>query len=282
MSDIYKTLCIGGGSIRGLCELGALHYLNIKKIYDIYNIDTICGTSIGSAIALLLAVGYEPMDILQETIKIKKIMDFDLSNFLHFKRDGGVLDISNFTIHIEKLVEKKMGYIPTLQELYDDTGIKLVVTVTNVSFQQSEYLSYDNHPNLSCISAIKMSCNLPIIFKRIEFDGCYYADGGILDNFPIEYACSLNKDTKVIGVSVCGKNTRSDSLFSYIYTLTTLSVTEIQRLNIEKCKTLNALMINLTATNTPPLSFNLTETEKMQLFCEGYNMAEEIYTRKTN
>ena len=44
---------------------------------------------------------------------------------------------------------------------------------------RTEYLSYLNHPNMQCLIALRMSCNLPIIFSQFKYLNCYYLDGGM-------------------------------------------------------------------------------------------------------
>ena len=96
----------------------------------------------------------------------------------------GLMSMQGFMSHIGNLV-KKLGFIPTLKELYDLTGKTLVISVSNVTKMKSEYYTPLTKPNINSITAIELSCNLPIIFQRIFlFEGDYIVDGGCLDNFP--------------------------------------------------------------------------------------------------
>lgn len=269
MTTKFQKVCIGGGCIRGLCELGALHYFYNEGLLDVH---TFVGTSIGAAISLLLCVGYTPMDIFIQASKIESWMDFEVMDFLNFKDDGGLFDIKNFIKHIETMVKRKLHYIPTLKELYELTHKHLIIVTTNVTKRQSEYIDYQDFPNLSCIDAIQMSCSIPIIFKRFEYNDCYYVDGAMLDNFPIQY---INDDkTKILGICVDGYNKDNPSFLNYVYTLITLPVLEIQRIKIKNLSK-NCFVVNVVVNDTPPIDFTLAKDTKMDMFCKGYKYAEE-------
>ncbi len=165
--DKFKIVCIGGGSIRGLCELGALHYFYTEELLDYNIIHTYIGTSIGAAICLLLSIGYSPMDLFIQASKIDSWIDFDFEvlNFLDIKNTGGILDICNFTKHVEDMIKRKLHFIPTMKQIYDLTGKHLIITTVNVTKRKMEYLDHKNYPNMSCIDALNMSCAMPIIFS---------------------------------------------------------------------------------------------------------------------
>lgn len=266
----FSIICIGGGSIRGLCELGALHYYADEGMLE--NVKTFIGTSIGAAICLLLSIDYTPMDILSYVFKTNNWMNFEITDLLHFKQYAGILDISNFTYHIENLVNRKLCFIPTLKELYERTGKHLIMSTVNASKHQIEYLDYISNPSLSCINAIKMSCSMPIIFKRIEYQGDYYVDGGLLDNFPIEKV--NDGQTDILGICIEGIN-ENTGFFDYIYNLYTLPILEIQKRKI-KHLTPNCLVVDILTKNTPSIDFNLSKEKKMNLFCQGYDRAKTV------
>ncbi len=188
----FEILCLGGGSIRGFCELGALYYLEKKNIYNIKHIHTLIGSSVGSILALLLCIGYEPFEILQKVNKINSWMDINAFDLLNFKNERGLLDFKNLIKIIEDLVIPKIGKIPTLGELYKITKKKLIIVTTNVYEKKSVYLDYINNPDLLCTDAIQMSCSIPLIFKQFIYKGDYYESKNIETfNQPCCYFCSV-------------------------------------------------------------------------------------------
>ncbi len=61
------------------------------------------------------------------------------------------MTIKNFALRIRKLVESKLGFIPTLEELYEMTNKVIIITVSNITKMKCEYYSYKTKPNLSCV-----------------------------------------------------------------------------------------------------------------------------------
>lgn len=262
-------LCLSGGGIKGFSQLGALHYLYSEGVYDPQDIHTYAGTSIGSIIALLLNVGYVPMDIFIQASKIEKWMDFDIKDFLEFENDYGFLDIKNFSKIIGVLIQKKMGRIPTLLELYQHTGKRLVICVVNYTKKCPEYLDYQTAPYLSCLQAVEMSCSIPIVFKKIKWGDSEYVDGGVMNEFPIKEID--DGYTKILGVRSRGINDTT-GMFSYIHNLFNLSVNESQRLRLETIGK-NCTVVTLYHQGSQ-LSFTPSKEYKMKMFCEGYNQCE--------
>lgn len=50
------TIVLSGGGIKGIGQLGALHYCREKGYLDMLRVNTLAGTSIGSIICLLLCL----------------------------------------------------------------------------------------------------------------------------------------------------------------------------------------------------------------------------------
>lgn len=68
----------------------------------------------------------------------------------------------------------------------------LYIVVTNMTTHATEVFSANNTPNVAVVDALLMSQALPIFFESLQFDGQkfgqgdYYADGGILINYPLQ------------------------------------------------------------------------------------------------
>ncbi len=274
MEKTFKILCIGGGSIKGIAELGALHYFYNEAIIHYDEIHTFIGTSIGAVISLLMCIGYKPMDILIQILKIETWMDINISDLLYFKDNYGLIDIKTFTKHVETFVKQKLNIVPTFKQLYEFTGKRLIVTAVNVTKHKIEYFDYDNSPDLSCIKAIQMSCSLPLIFKTIEHEECCYIDGAMLDPFPISYI--NDEETCILGLCIEGFNKFNQGFWNYVYSLFSMSTSEIQKMKIKNL-TSNCTIINLKIGDTSSIDFHISRDKKMKLFCDGYKKAEDIW-----
>ena len=82
---------------------------------------------------------------------------------------------------MERLGVKDM----TLAALRERTGVNLVVGVTDLERARVVRLSADSHPAMSVCTAVRASMALPPMFSPVLVDGTHFADGGLLDNFPL-------------------------------------------------------------------------------------------------
>ena len=88
---------------------------------------------------------------------------------------------------IKLLIQKKVGNPEiTFGELHSLTGKTLVIATTNITRECIEYISHETNPDLPVYLAIKMSGSIPFYFTPVEWKGCLYVDGALLDNFPIQ------------------------------------------------------------------------------------------------
>ena len=181
----YDTLVLSGGAVRGFITLGGLQYV-YENLY-LKHIKTFIGTSVGSMISYLLCIGYTPLELLVyisthseifETLRSLDVVDM-------YNGRGATTFIVVQDI-LEKLTINKIGHFITLRDLYDQFGKKLICTTYNDTDSKTEYMSYENNPNLPCLTAIRMSCSIPEIFENFNYEGKQYIDGGIGDNFPIQ------------------------------------------------------------------------------------------------
>lgn len=276
----FDAIVLSGGGTKGIIQLGALHYYYEKGLLDLKKTRIIAATSIGSVIGLLMAIGMSPMDIFTEVYAMDSFFTVkDCQNLWDLMKNYGLMSIRSFTDRIEKVVKSKYlddngnGVVPTLKQLYERTGVSLRVPVTNVSKMREERFDEVTKPNLSAMDAVKMSCNLPLIFQRVFYNGNYYVDGGLLNNFPLDYA----KDAKkVLAVIVMGSDAESEtdiSFINYIYRLIVLPINTITDLRSQKTAG-NVTLVKIVSHGAPILEFDMSGEKKMDLFMKGYHQAE--------
>ena len=199
---MYNTLVLSGGAIRGFSHLGALHYFSTNNLIN--NVNTYVGTSVGSMICFLLIIGYKPIEIFNHL----KDIDFNLlipNNGLDIPRlikEFGLSSIDGILNEIEKLTLKKLEFVPSLEELYELTKKDLIITTYNLTKQQIEYKTRHTDKDLSCLDAIKLSSSIPIIFDKCVYDKCIYIDGGLVDNFPIEWTDNYINSSQYIDKNI--------------------------------------------------------------------------------
>ncbi len=221
-------IALSGGGIRGIAHAGVLKALEENQI----RISMIGGTSSGSLVASLYAMGYSPYYIYilfkryaKEMISVEATpIVHTVSNFMTSKRlevcgfnSGEVIEkaFNDIAIRkgIKKLTDIKMPIvIPTvdvnnareyvftncvdLKEQSDKTVNKQ--NGTNQEVYKSEINNYIT--DVSVGTAVRASSSFPGIFCPCEFEGHRFLDGGILDNIPVNEVRKMGAD-KVIAVN---------------------------------------------------------------------------------
>ena len=272
----FEKVVLSGGGIKGLMELGAIHYFYENGLYDPEKVHTYAGASIGSVISLLLICGYAPMEIFTRMYTSEKFFDLGSGQSIwNIIEHTGLFPISVFSEKIRELIEEKMGSVPTLGQLKKLTGKTLIAVVTNVTEMRVEYFSPENHPELSSLDAVKMSCNLPLIFQKIMYHGSYYVDGGLLDGFPINQVDDCH--TPILGVVVSGTDCslKETNFIGYLYRLINLPINMITKLRYRNLGD-NITLIKMECSNVPILQFSMPSEKKMEMFLQGFEEAKTV------
>lgn len=277
----FDGCVLSGGGIRGIGELGILHYYIEKEYFVPEKIKVYAGTSIGSVISLLLICGYIPTEIFAKAYTLTDIIPFpSLTEIYNGIKNYGITDIDSLIKIVEDMVFDKMKKIPTLKELYEITKKVLVVSVGNVTKCKGEYYSYINKPDLICTDAIKMSCNLPFIFKRIDHNGDNIIDGGFTDNFPIDLP-EFRGCSNILGVAILSKGFFSQEnglkgFFSHIYNILSMIIMGSLIKKLKKLENTNSKLslIRLNFEGASILEFGASSEKKMSMFLSGYEEAK--------
>ena len=276
---LFDTLVLGGGAIKGICILGALQY--VIDNYYIKNVKTMVGTSVGALICYLLAIGYTPIDIMIKICTTQMMESLHASmNITGVISDGeGLLDFSLIRDIIEKLTLDKIGFYPTMKDILVKFNKKLIFTTYNITKDELTYLNPIDNPDLPCIIALRMTCNLPFIFDKFKYMDNYYIDGGILDNFPAKKASTEGEN--VLGFYSIIENYNEDmdkkiNIFSYAMRL--IYILPLRLLK-QEVKTSNGVFIEIKDSNYL-LNFNLTTPQKMDMFSNGYQCAKSYFQNK--
>lgn len=196
--DRPRTLVISGGSVKGIALLGALQCLQDRGYTG--DIHAIIGTSVGAMIGYLYAIGYSPVELMVHLCRKGFLEDLISIDTLRLLRGDGIAisDFMSVQDRLERMTISKTGRLMTLAQLKEKTGIRLVAVACNMCTGDAEYLSFDNHPDMPCIAAIRASCTLPVLFEPFRYGDSVYVDGGVIDNFPIHHA----SETPVVGLQL--------------------------------------------------------------------------------
>lgn len=274
------TIVLSGGGMHGFTLLGALSYLKDKNYLDC--VQTYIGTSIGGIIGYLLSIGYSPIDCViyfQKTHLGKSLSQLNLISMLNGTGASSFTPLQNL---LEKMTIDKIGQFITLNDLKEKLGKRLVLCTYNLSENKPEYLTPETHPTLPCITALRMTSNLPFIFEDFKYMGSYYIDGGVYDNFPIDQAIT-GEDEKVLGLALdtgtrYNKNSEESNFIEYIFHLILIPINRDIETRIKKAQENGQSIIKLTKNNFSRfIDFSMGNRETLDLFSDGYNDAKKYY-----
>lgn len=199
-------LALAGGGIRGIAHAGVLKALEENNI----KIDILGGTSSGSMITALYAVGYTPDEIYEMFKKYAKTI---------VKLNGSVIrkEIKNFIIN-HKISSQGINSGEFIEEIFNEKAleknidninkIKMPIVIPSVDISNSkEYLftsvKKDEEKYISDIEigkAVRASSSFPIIYEPVIYKDKMFVDGGILNNIPANDVKELGAD-KVISIN---------------------------------------------------------------------------------
>lgn len=275
----YNTLVLAGGAIRGFAHLGAVQFLQDQGILS--SIKKFIGTSIGSVLGYLFAIGYTPTEIMiylnQQSIFFEKIQKMDL---VHLVNGMGAITFSVVQDLLEQMTLAKIKRFINLRELFEMFGKELILCTYNETLNQEQLLSYRTDPDLQCITAIRMSCNVPFLFEPFVYQDCSYVDGGIINNFPIN---RTSLEDKAIGFyftedRLFQPKPLDKNIVSRIFSLMTVPLYTIELLQLKKIQEENPSIIAIPIPmRMSPLSFSLTNKEKFDMFSLGYETTKNFF-----
>lgn len=201
---------LSGGGAKGFAHIGALRVIEEAGI----PIDFIAGTSMGSIVGGLYAVGYDP-DMLQ---KLCTEQDWDLiikdqvpRKFIPLEKR---LNERNYLV----TVPLKNGKLKIKRSMVDGVYVNMLLTrLTMPAYKERDFdslpvpflcigtdlISADaiEFRKGSLAQSIRSSMSIPFLFEPVEYDGYLLCDGGLTNNFPVQNVRAQGCDI-IIGVDL--------------------------------------------------------------------------------
>ena len=225
-----KHLVISGGGPIMIQILGAIQHLEKNEKVDMKNIESIYGTSAGAIVGVLICLKFDWETINDYIIKRpwQDVFPIKVQNIFDAYTKKGIFDIKTIEKCFKPLLDAKD--IPmdiNLEDFYKLSNIELHL----YSFEINEYnvqdISYLTHPKLSLMTAIQMTCALPILVTPVCIDNKCYIDGGMACNYPLNYCIeSGKKPDEILGFknkyrdekeNVNSDSTMLDFLLSFLF-----------------------------------------------------------------
>lgn len=185
-----KHLVISGGGQVMLQMLGAIKCLEENKFINFDDIKSIYGTSAGAIVGTLICLKFD-LDTINEYIINRPWQDvfkINVEQILNSYSNKGIFDSKIIEKCFKPLFDAKdLSMNITLEEFYVYSNIELHFFTFEINDFQTEDISYLTHPTLSLITAIQMTCGLPILLTPVCIENKCYIDGGIVCNYPLNY-----------------------------------------------------------------------------------------------
>lgn len=203
-------LVLSGGGAKGLAHTGVIRALEEAGLTP----DYITGTSMGSVVGALYAIGYSADDI--EHMASSVDWDAVLSNEISFDQityeekayygryiaelpvEGLKVGFPKGLIEGQKLSELLTRLTRSVHDIEDfhKFPIPFTCVATDIATGEPVILNSGSLPE-----AIRASMAIPTVFTPVEIDGKLLVDGGLVRNFPVEEVIAMGADI-VIGVFV--------------------------------------------------------------------------------
>jgi NTE family protein len=200
-------LALSGGAALGLAEIGVLQWMEENHI----PVDRVAGTSMGSIIGAMYATGMSPAEIQ----KFAEQIDWEQAFFpgpsyrqISYRRKQ---DSRNFQVEaplgLKHGVNGPNGFNPGqlvgllldrialpefAQPNFDDFPIPFRCVATDMISGEG-VVFHDG----SLATALRASMAIPGLFTPVEVDGHVFADGGMVQNIPVETVRSMNADVVI-------------------------------------------------------------------------------------
>lgn len=226
-----KHLVISGGGPVGILTYGIASQLAKKGFWQLADIQSIYGCSIGAYLGVIFSLGFDWDWLDDYFIKRpwEKLVATSTTHLIDIYEKKGLINEHFYIEAISPFLRAKdLADTITLDELYAHNQIEIHVYATNINGTKLEKidLSYKTHPTLSVIKALRMSMAYPIIFEPIYLDDHCYIDGGLLNNFPLDDCIEQQEcDTdeilgfKNVGQAIIPHINEKSSIFDFLFVL---------------------------------------------------------------
>lgn len=198
-----KHLVISGGGPTLVQALGAIQYVEQEKFINLSEIETIYGTSAGAILGTLICLKFDWETINDYIIKRPwhEVFPINVQKIFDAYTKKGIFDIKT----VEKIFKplfsaKDLSLDINLQDFYNYSKIELHFFAFDINDFKLDDISYKTHPNISVITALQMTCSLPVLVAPVCIDNKCYIDGGIVCNYPLNKCLELHNEDEILGI----------------------------------------------------------------------------------
>ena len=217
-------LVLSGGGAKGLAHIGVIRSMEKAGIVP----DYIAGTSMGSLVGALYAIGYTAdemeafVDTLNWDVLLGNSIDFtDIAfeekdyygrYFAEFPYDDGKLSLPRGVIDGQKLSMLFSRITRSVHHIEDFHQLPIPFECMGADIATGMPVVLD-HGSLAV--AMRASMAIPTIFTPVEIEDHLLVDGGLLRNFPVQNVIEMGADF-IIGINVADDLTPKEELKSLL------------------------------------------------------------------
>lgn len=284
-----KHLVLSGGGPSMIQTISAFQYLSENNFVDFKNIETIYGTSAGVIVGIMLCLKFEKETINDYLIKRPwyDLFSIKIQNIFDAYTKKGIFDSTTIEKFFKPLFDAKDISIDiTLEDFYKYSNIELHFITFDINNFQLEDISYLNHPSLSLITAVQMSCGLPVLISPICLNDKCYVDGGIICNYPIQFCIeSGKKENEILGFKnifndcdntiINNDSSLLDFILSFLFK-TINSLSSVKEYIISYEVICNTNLLTLSYLNKAIISIDV----RKELYQSGIKYAKQFITKQ--
>jgi predicted acylesterase/phospholipase RssA len=198
-----KRIVLTGGGLRTLGYFGVLEVLTKKGLLK--QVKEYIGVSAGALVGFCAMLGYS----IEEMQKVVTEFDFSILQNVHpelmleFFSQYGVDTGEQLEKFLKSLLRIKGHPIEmTFRQWSASHSVRLRCYATDLNTGKIKEFSLEKTPDISLVFALRTSMSLPLYFVPVKDPetGHLLVDGGLIQNFPMNYLTEEEKET-ALGIS---------------------------------------------------------------------------------
>ena len=192
-----KHLVISGGGPIMIQTLGAIQHLEKNGFLNLSEIQSIYGTSAGGIVGTLICLKYDWETINDYIIKRPwhDVFRVKVQSIFDAYTKKGIFDIEVIKKCFKPLLAAKdLALDINLEDFYTYSGIELHFFAFEVNEYKVHNISYLTHPKMELLTAIQMTCGLPVLMTPVIIEDKCYIDGGMESNYPLDFCIESGKE----------------------------------------------------------------------------------------
>ena len=256
-----KHLVISGGGPIMIQILSAIQELERKEYLNRKNIESIYGTSAGAIVAVLISLDFDWQTINDYIIKRPwhDVFPIKVQNIFDSYSKKGIFDNKIIEKCFKPLFDAKdISLNITMKEFFELTNIDIHMCAFELNEYKATDISHESFPNLPLLTAIQMTCALPVLIAPVFIDDKCFIDGGVDCNYPLCFCIDSGKiSDEILGFKNSYENKNESKIGENSTLLDYLLIFLFKSFNYIHNKNVQPFIANEIIFDTSHLSFDI-------------------------